>query len=332
MLQVRLLSFYIFFFFIKKFILASVFGAFLALMIEFVYDPSSITLFNLLSSYNKSLPFLFFISSAWTLIAFNQSNELISFQSHKISLFKISLIFLTFVFLFSLFYVFVYNGLLLPLASKQNKVANATLGQFSIYNKTDECNYNIIIFNHLNRGEDGEFKFHRGEFASFKNCKFHEYRNLRSDIIQNQAGLVFLKESNIIINYQFSLLQNTYAEQVNKKSFKTFYHKIKLIREFENFNITNVELKQEVFDFIAQIISFFYMVLLSFAFFSLLPPRGMLFVRFFFSICTLMTIYLINLIITSWLIQTKILNPVIFFAFPALILLLLFTSALLKRV
>ena len=308
-LPIKILTSYILKVFIVRFVIVVFFASILVSLIDFAVS-GSINSFSFLLNLSRIFTFAFFVSSAWAIVSMQKTREFIMLQVCTISPFKIIGIFFLFNLLFSLFYIFVYDEILMQKFYPKTNTKNLYLSKFSVYVGGSKNDYEILSINKVNFNDEKKiFHFTSGDFFSFENGKFMAHKTLEKDTITADNDFIFIPKNKIQLKYNFDTLSKYFKEMTQKESFQPFLSKVKLALEFEKSKLENRKIKLEIFEQIQIIISFFYMTFISFLFFSHIPPRSPILSRFFFAICFLATVYIINMILMGWVRQFSVLNP-----------------------
>ena len=310
---IKIINYYALKVFIIKFCTILFFATSLAAIIEVAATVGNFKPFDFFLNLGNIFSFTFFISSLWTIISLQRTREFIIFQVSTLSTIKIIKIFFSFIFCFSLFFLFVYNGVFLRHLSAKKDQTSIFLPQIEIYNKFEgECNYELLFLKNITfKSPEKTFLFSSGDLIIFKDCKFLEHKLLVADLIKSENNELFFSAQNLKIKYNFETFAKYFEEQFDSKAFKTFYQKLKLIQEFKAQNISSHALQTSVVESLQTVLSFFYMTLVSFLFFAKIPPRGAIIARLLASICLVATIYIVNMILIAAIKQVNIFNPIL---------------------
>lgn len=305
-------------FFIKLLIVLSLFISF-GILIEFISKIGNFNLFFFLLSFEKVFGFVFFITTSWLLISLQKTREFMALLTSSFSSFKANAVITCCIIFFCIVYIFIYDGILLKKLSTNNQNA-LSLSKIEIYNKEKLCDFEVILFDEIKYQND-EFDFEEADIINFQDCNLKSHTNLIQGSITKDDDKISIqtKQQNITLNYDFKIFKSYFEEQVKNKSFKSIIQKILLYKDFLKYNIQSRTLNIEIMDFVQNILSFFYMSLLSFIFFSKIPPRSEVLFKIFYSTLVASIIYILNMIVLSYIKQLSILNP-IFIILPSFII------------
>jgi lipopolysaccharide export LptBFGC system permease protein LptF len=321
-LKIKLIDVYIFRTFFIKFLVVLIFATFLGGLIEIASSFGKFNMLKFFLNVEEIFSFVFFISSAWVIIQFQKTREFIIMQSSTFSVIKIFSVFMVFAMIWSLFYLFVYNGLFLKNISEKSDDYQI-LNKLEIYNQLQKpCDYNVFIFKSIGMNHKlKSFRFATVDMLNFTDCKFTDYKTLENGKILNSDNQVNIitEKLNVQTHYNYNVFASYFQEKLDTKSFKTFFERLHLKKNFKKFNVDYRNIEIEIMKTLQKILSFFYTIAISFLFFAKIPPRGKIIIKFFISICFMACIYIINIIISSYVEKSILLNP-IFIITPSIIL------------
>ena len=305
-------------FFIKLIIVLTLFICF-GILIEFVSKVNKFDFFKFLTSFEKVFGFIFFITTAWFAISLQKSREFTAILTSGISSLKIAFLISFGILIFSFFYIFIYDGIILKTLSKNNQ-NTVFLNRVEIYNNEGDCDFKIILFDNIYYQND-EFVFKEGDVIGFKDCKFNFHSNFREgEVVKTESGILISDSTQTLnLNYNFKIFKSYFEEQVQNKSFKTIIAKVFILKDFIKYKISGRSLTLEIMDFLQNIFSFLYMSLLAFAFFAKIPPRSEVILKIFYAGLMAAVIYITNMIALSYIKQITLLNP-IFILLPSFII------------
>ena len=321
-LKIKLIDVYILRTFFTKFLVVLIFATFLGGIIEIASSLGKFNTFHFFLNLEEIFSFVFFISSAWVIIQLQKTREFIIMQSSTFSVIKIFSVFMVFATIWSLLYLFIYNGFFLKKISEKSNDYQ-TLNKLEIYNQLEKpCDYNVFIFKSIAMDQKLQyFNFANVDILNFTDCKFSDYKVLKDGKILNSDNQVKIisQQNTFQTQYNYNVFASYFQEKLDKKSFKTFFETLQLKKNFKKFNVDYRNIEIEIMKTLQKILSFFYTIAISFLFFAKIPPRGKIIVKFFTSICFMACIYIVNIIISSYVEKAVLLSP-IFIITPSVIL------------
>lgn len=318
-------------FFVKLFIVYTIFLGF-GILIEFITKVGKFEAFSFFLNFEKALSFIFFINTTWFLLSLQKSRELISILTSGISTFKIISLVSFCIFIFSIFYILIYDGILLKKLSNNHK-GDLFLSEFELYHKESTCNFDLIFFDEIYYSKD-KFYFNQADVVSFQDCKMKSHINfVTGELNENQNTITIQDAVNTFsLGYNFDILKASFENKMQTKSFKTIINKIELMLTFIKHNIQSGSLGIDIIDFFQVIISFFYMALLSFVFFIKIPPRSEILFKIFFSFLAMAVLYILNMILTNYIKQISIINPILILVFGFIVIAIEIIMLIAKKV
>lgn len=315
----KILNIYILKVFLIRFICVLMSITLLLFLGEGISWGVKLNLFRFANNISEILNFVFFITTVWTLVTFHKSRELIIFQTTSFSNLKILRIFINFAFIVSVFYLTIYQGMILKALSRHFS-GEGSLSMFNVFNEEKECKYNLFLLSEVQNINNNIF-FKKGELLEFNECKLINFFSVK----EGKIG-ASLNGNGITVNGNFMLLDRIsmetkkyeyplevlikyFNENIDSKSYKTFYESIKLVFQFKKFNIQTRTMEIFILETFHKITSFFYMILIAFVFFSHFPPRGKLIWRFSIASTVVACVHITISIIFSLIKQSDFLSP-----------------------
>lgn len=336
----KIFSRYILFTFIKKFFIILFFAITLNFLVDSINNKNGIDAFSFFDNIKEVFSFVFFVSSMWTIILIHKTRELVALETSSISAIKIMLVFLIFNIIFSIFYIFIYNEVILKRLSKVSNTSGY-IKSLNLYDAEDSCTYNLLLFANINFLSD-KFTFKDSEVLKFENCQFLSSVTIEDGVISKNlndgikiTGRAVLEDKiadfDRNYNYSFDILKKYYNEKLDKQIYKSFIETILLTVQFKKFNIQTRDLEIKTFEVVNLVISFFYMTLVSFVFFFDIPPRGNVFKRIFIAVIFVSFVYVVRIILISYIKKSAVLSPFLIIIPSTFIFLFLFLIFILRK-
>ena len=328
----KILTLYILRTFAIRFFIVVFFASILVGLIDLA-SSNQFTLFNFFSNLGRVFNFAFFISSAWTIISMQKTREFVAVQVCTVSTLKIALIFFFFALLFSIFYIFVYNKVILQKTYPHQTPNTLYLNHFAFNTNIGNGNYTLLLLKAVNFNTQTQtLSFRNGDLVDFKEGKFTLYKPLVGDKIISEDNTLKMAKNQVQIEYNFNTLSKYFKESADKNSFQSIIQKIQLALEFKNAGLYNRKLEVDIFEEMQSLISFFHMILISLLFFANMPPRNPVLMRFFSATMTVATIYIINIILIGVISKLATLNSVLILAPSIIIFLIMFVIFMTKNI
>jgi lipopolysaccharide export LptBFGC system permease protein LptF len=262
-----------------------------------------------------------------------KTREFIATQICTVSTFKIILIFFYFTLIFCIFYIFIYNKVILQKTYPSKNPNSLYLSQFAFNANAGGETYQILLLKSANLNlKTQTLSFKNGDLINFKEGKLELYKPLLEDKITSENNILKMEKNQLEIEYNFNTLVKYFKEIADKNSFQSIIQKIQLVLEFKNVSLNNRKLEVDIFQEIQGLISFFNMILISFIFFSNMPPRSPVLMRFFSASLTVATIYIINIILIGIISKLPTLNSVLILTPSVIIFLIIFAIFITKKI
>lgn len=293
-------------------------------------------MFNVFNNFDATINFAFFISVIWTIIGTQKTQEFVMFQFVPLSIFKIIITICYFVLIFSVFYLFVYKGPILKKLSEKS-LNNQHLERFDLYqNINHPCEYNILLFKDITFAKNA-LKFKSLEMLKFKNCIFTKNIHVKDGSINNGIDNKvnidgrFIEDNKMlvrheILDYNFDILHQNLAQKLDRQTYKTFFENLLMLERFKKLHLNTREIEVGVIDNLRIVVSFFYMTIMPFIFFSTISNRNGLLLKILISIIFGGLAYITDTMLALYVKQSTLLSPVFIIIPPIVILLITFIA------